>query len=108
MMNKTDPDPWQKVTFDLKQLDDDGLLGPPDGRRSLSYEYCIPDTPQCKAEVKSIDPTAKFMLGSSGRIGCVKGECLCIGSTHQKNFRQVLRSLGELRYVKRIDECLSE
>jgi hypothetical protein len=99
---------WQKITFDVGGLDAEGLTGPPDGRHSVSYEFCIPDTAECKAEVKSIDPTVEFMPGCSGRIGCTEGECLCIGSTHQESWRQVLRRLAKLKYIKRIDECLFE
>ena len=102
------PDPWSKITFDVARLNDDGLAGPPDGLRALSYEFCIPDRPECRAEVRSIDPTVELMPGSRGRIGCTAGQCLCIGSTHQKDFRDVLRRLAVLDYVKRIDECFFE
>ncbi|MDD3147792.1 MAG: hypothetical protein PHD82_10845 [Candidatus Riflebacteria bacterium] len=94
-----------KIEFDLDQLDADGLRGPPDGKVALSYEFAIPDTQECKAQVIGIDKTVQFMPGSRGRT--VKGddECLCIGSTQQKNFRQVLYSLAELSYVERIIVC---
>lgn len=36
------PDPMQKVELDLARLDADGLRGPPDGKVSVSYEFCIP------------------------------------------------------------------
>ncbi len=32
----------QKVELDLARLDADGLRGPPDGKVSVSYEFCIP------------------------------------------------------------------
>ena len=32
----------QKITFDVTSLDQDGLYGPPNGKRALSYEFCIP------------------------------------------------------------------
>jgi len=104
----TEPDPLAKITFDVERLNDHGLAGPPDGLRALSYEFCIPDRPECRDEVRAIDPTVEFMPGSRGRIGCTTGQCLCIGSTHQKDFRRVLRRLTELDYVKRIDECFFE
>jgi len=103
-----DADSWQKVTFDMTRLDKDGLFGPPNGKRALSYEFCILNTEEYKAEVKGIDPTVQFMPGSSGRIGCDRNECLCIGSTHQKDFRRVLKNLGNLEYVKLINECFFE
>jgi len=101
-------DPWQKITFDLSRLDDDGLFGATDAKRALAYEFCIPDTVQNRTEVKRIDPTVKFFAESPGRIGCREYENLCIGSTHQKDFRGVLQRLAELTYVQRIDESFFE
>jgi len=102
------PDPLVKVAFDLDRLDEDGLVGPPDGKRALSYEFCIPPSEECKELVSSIDPTVEFMCGSPGRIGCYPDECLCIGSTHQENYRDVLRKIAELPYVEKIDEAVFE
>jgi hypothetical protein len=98
-------DPWRKVELDLSKLDDDGLRGPSDGKVALSYEFCIPNSAECKAEVKSIDRTVQFMPGSSGRVGAGEHECLCIGSTHQKDYRQVIERLAGLTYIERIIEC---
>lgn len=99
------PDPLAKVELDLDKLDTAGLRGPANGKVAVSYEFCIPNTDACKVEVKAIDSTVQFMPGSRGRIGATKEQCLCIGSTHQKDFRSVLRSLAELSYVERIIEC---
>lgn len=104
----TPPDPLQKVEFDLSQLDAAGLRGPADGKVAVSYEFAIPDTDACRAEVAAIDPTAEFMPGSRGRIGAGPGQCLCIGSTHQPHYRDVLRRLAELDYVERVLECQFE
>ena len=96
-----------KIAFDLAGLGEEGLRGPPDGRRALAYEFCIPATPACRAEVATIDSTVQFM-SASGRIGCSRDEWLCVGSTHQENFREALRRLAGLSYVERIDECFFE
>jgi hypothetical protein len=96
---------WQKVELDLQSIDRDGLRGPADGRAAVSYEFAIPNTDDCKAEVRAIDPTVKFMPGSQGRIRAPQTGCLCIGSTHQAGYRDVLRKLAELPYVERIIEC---
>ena len=101
-------DSWQKVTFDMSRLDKNGLYGPPNGKRALSYEFCVPNTEEHKAEVKRIDSTIQFIPGSPGRIGCDRNECLCIGSTHQKDFKRVLQNLAGLEYVKFINECFFE
>lgn len=98
------PDAWNKVELNLLQLDSDGLRGPPDGKVSVSYEFCIPDNKECRATVKAIDSTIQFMPGSRGRIGAGSNECLCIGST-KSDYRKVLGSLSELSFVKRIIEC---
>ena len=98
----------QKITFDLGQFNEAGLRGPSDGLVALDYEFCIPDTPEHKQQVRSIDPTVQFMCGSRGRIGCDATQCLCLGSTHQSNFRQVLLELAALDYIERIDWCVWE
>jgi len=98
----------KKMTFDPNRLDDNGLLDTGKSKRALAYEFCIPDTAQCKNEVKAIDPTLQLMSGSPGRIGCGKDESLCIGSTHQREFKRILQQLTELNYIKRIDECFFE
>ena len=74
----------------------------------MAYEFCIPNTTQCKDEVKAIDPSLQLMSGSPGRIGCSKNEYLCIGSTHQPEFKRVLQQLAELTYIQQIDECFFE
>ena len=80
-------------------------MGSPDGKVAVSYEFCIPNTPECKTRVRAIDPTVRFMPGSRGRIGARAGQCLCIGSTHQKDYARVLRSLAALPWIERIVEC---
>lgn len=95
----------QKIAFDLSRLDEDGLRGPADGKVAVSYEFAIPNTVRHKAEVKAIDATVEFMPGSRGRIGAGPDECLCIGSTHQQDYRKVLERLAALEYVEKIIEC---
>jgi len=81
------------------------LRGPADGKAAVAYELAIPDTATHRAEVAAIDPTVRFMPGSRGRIGAGEGQCLCIGSTHQGGYQEVLRRLADLPYVERIVEC---
>ena len=102
---RTADSPEHKVEIDLTQLDAEGLRGPPDGKVAVSYEFCIPDTEAHKAEVRAIDASVEFMSGSRGRIGAGPQECLCIGSTHQDDFRNVIKALARLDYVERIIEC---
>jgi len=98
-------DTWQKVEFDLTQLDDDGLRGAADGKVSLAYEFAIPNTKAARDQVAAIDQTIRFMPASRGRIGAGKDQCLCIGETHQPNYPEVLRQLTELPFIDRIIQC---
>jgi hypothetical protein len=101
-------DPLSKITFNLEQLNQDGLWGPPDGLRALHYEFCIPGDEVHAAQVRALDPTIQIHQKSRGRIGCGPGEYLCLGSTHQPDFRTVLLKLASLPYVKRIDQAFFE
>jgi heat shock protein HslJ len=104
----TADDPIAKVSFDLGAIHDTGLTGPPSGLVALAYEFCIPATPEHLPEVQRIDPTVRAQPGAPGRIGCGAGELLCIGSTHQPNWRSVLQELAALDYVTRIDRFFAE
>jgi hypothetical protein len=97
-----------KITFDLTQLDDEGLAGPPDGQVAISYEFCVPTTQAIQDEIRHIDPTARLYPGALGRIGCAKDRILCIGSTHQQGWRSVLQNLAHLDYIERIDRSFAE
>jgi hypothetical protein len=91
-----------KITFDLTDFDENGLYGPPDGKRSLDYEFCIPQEAPYRQEVKAIDPSLNFFPSIPGRIGCTDTEVLAIGNTHQENFRLILLELANLDYIQRI------
>jgi hypothetical protein len=97
-----------KIGFDVSQLNVDGVYGPADGLRALDYEYCIPDKPQNREQVLAIDPTARFMPGSKGRIGCGPGQVLVLGHTHQRNYRGVLQGLSTLPFVSDIERASFE
>ncbi len=98
----------EKLSFDITILDPNGLYGESDGKRALTYEFCIPGRERYKSTVKQIDATLQCMSESPGRIGCDSHELLCIGSTHQPRFREVLRGLTELPYITRIDQSFFE
>jgi hypothetical protein len=98
----------RKIRFDLADLNEDGLRGPPDGLRSLSYEFCIPAGDSFAERVRAIDPTVQVHSGSRGRVGCGDDQQLCIGDTHQSRFREVLLNLAALPYVDRIVEVAFE
>ncbi|MBK5942143.1 hypothetical protein [Halochromatium roseum] len=92
------------LAIDLSALDAQGLVGPTDGKRALSYEFCIPANEARVAEVRGIDPSAQFFPVSPGRIGCGDHQQLVIGHTHQPGFASILRRLADLLYVERIEK----
>ncbi|MEM9120830.1 MAG: hypothetical protein AAGD09_23550 [Cyanobacteria bacterium P01_F01_bin.56] len=98
----------RKIRFDLNQLDEFGLYGPEDGRRSLSYEFCLPNDLQAIETVQAIDPTLIIYLQSAGRVGCDDQEVLAIGETHQPHYRDVLINLASLDTIDRIEQFWGE
>jgi hypothetical protein len=97
-----------KIHFDLSAFNEDGLYGPPGGLRAAAYEFCIPADLEMAAHVASIDPTIQMYAGSPGRVGCGADEYLCIGSTAQPGFQQVLANLAALDYVIEIALSVAE
>lgn len=99
--------PWQKVSFDIRQISPEGLVGQSGSLRSFQYEFCLPDTQQARTEVQAIDPTVQ-LSHSRGRIGCRPDQLLAIGSTHQANWKTVLEQLVQRSYIDRIDPFWGE
>lgn len=93
-----------KVAFDLSSLDENGLYGPADGKRSLDYEFCIPTGDAYAQAVGAIDPSVRFFPQSLGRIGCSEDEVLAIGNTHQSDYADILIELANLDYIDRIQQ----
>ena len=100
--------PAARIAFDLDRLDSSGLQGPPDGRRALHYELCIPDRPEAAQAVTAIDPSLKIYRGPPGRVGCGVGTLLCVGHTHRPDYRAVLERLAALPFVSEIREAFFE
>lgn len=106
--NSANSDYAGKIHFDLSLLDENGLYGPPNGKQSISYEFCIPAKEEYATEVQSIDSTIALQQHAPGRIGCSDDEYLCLGNTHQKNYRKVLFKLSRLEYVEKIEQSFFE
>ncbi|KXK17023.1 MAG: hypothetical protein IT216_01705 [Saprospiraceae bacterium] len=96
-----------KIKFDVSQLDKDGLAGSEDGKYSITYEFCIPDTRLYRDKVKKIDSTIVFTK-SPGRSMCDKNQILCLGNTHQPHAVKVLNKLAGLSFVEKISETYFE
>ena len=107
-LNKEEAAALAKITFDLSGFDENGLFGPEDGMRAMDYEFCIPQDGLSQAKVKKIDPSITIHKKSKGRINCSAKQYLCIGNTHQKNYRATLIALAKLDFIKRIDPTYFE
>ena len=88
----------EKISFDISEIDENGLIGPADGKRSVSYEFCIPIDRKKRREVAAIDPSVRFFDGPKGRIGC-HDQYLCLGGG---GTQEVLLRLAGLEYIKKI------
>ena len=97
-----------KINFDLNIFDEDGLYGEGTSKRAMDYEFCIPNDENIIQQIKKIDPSVKDYKTTKGRIGCSEKEVLCIGNTHQKNFKAILIELASLDFIKRIDPTYFE
>jgi len=96
------------IEFDITKLNQQGLYGPADGLRSLSYEFCIPAEEHYVSTVLNIDPEIKIYLQSPGRIACTQAEYLCMGDTYNKPYQKIFNDLADLSFIKRIIQSVFE
>ncbi|MGK7939628.1 MAG: hypothetical protein AB4062_05650 [Crocosphaera sp.] len=97
-----------KINFDISLISRDGLIGPPDGLRSVSYEFCIPAINEAVKTIQTIDTQIDIYRQSPGRIGCRKNQYLCIAHTHNKQWKDILFSIAGLDYVEEIGRFFGE
>lgn len=90
--------PGHKINFDISELNDLGLIGPP--LRAVRYGYCIPANEADAEKVTGIDRTAA--IDRAGGAPCSADEWSATGSTHQAGYKKVLTELAGLSFVKRI------
>lgn len=95
-----------KMNFEFSKLDNNGLIK--NRGTSLAYEFCIPNNEAYLDKIKEIDESISIYKSGSGRIGCSDNEILCIGETHNKDYKRILTQLAELEYVKSINESFFE
>jgi len=103
------PELREKVEFSFAGVNKAGLTGSAAGKVALYYEFCIPKEDSCRAQVQQIDTTVIIQDRSPGRVGCKPGaQLLCIGNTHQPDYRRVVYRLAALPYVDRIERTYFE
>jgi len=92
----------EKVRFDLRKVDSNGLEGPPAGKRTVNYQFCVPNTVDKRMEINELDPAARFESGVAGRPGCTADEILVNTTTGAPQWRGRLEAIAALPYVKSI------
>jgi hypothetical protein len=92
----------EKIEFEMYEIDDRGLEGPPGGKRRVAYEFCIPSRKDYVTQVRVIDPSLQLFPTVPGRAGCTTEQILAIGHTASPQWRERIERLAALRYVKRI------
>lgn len=99
----------RKINFSLSEFTDNGMRRQALGEgMAINYEFCIPGDDKTMKEVMAIDPTAKIHKDSKGRSACSEREWLVIGASHQDNFKEVIKKLAALEYVRQINETFWE
>lgn len=98
----------EKIQFSLDTISPEGLRGPPDGLRSVAYEFFVPADDIVYEELRRIDPSIQLHKRSRGRIGYSEQKTLCIGETYQEGWKEKLLALSALPYTQEIRECYFE
>lgn len=96
------PTGLEKIRFDLKKVDVDGLEGPATDKRAIAYQFCVPNTEDKRLEIAELDPTARFESEVAGRAGCTADEILVHAHTGAANWRGRMEAVAALPYVKSI------
>jgi len=89
----------QKINFDTNKIDENGLIGPSDGKVLVAYKFRIPAENTKRREVKKIDPSVRFFKKPNDDLYS------CIGEGATQN---VLIKLASLPYIIKIDPFYGE
>jgi hypothetical protein len=89
----------KKINFSIGEIDKDGLIGPPDGKRLMAYKFVIPMDQKKRRQVHRIDRSVKFFHKPSDE----QYDCIGEGATPE-----VLLKLAGLPFIKRIDPFYGE
>lgn len=89
----------QKINFDLSGIDEQGLMGPADGRVAIAYIFYIPLEESKQKEVKEIDSSVRFFERKN------ENRYQCIGESGGPS--KIIR-LAQLPYIKKINRFYGE
>lgn len=89
----------KKISFDTSKIDENGLIGPPDGQVLIAYAFRISIDRGRQKEINRIDPSVRFYK----RPGDDTYMCIGEGATED-----VLIKLASLPYIVRIDRFYGE
>lgn len=89
------PDP-SKIHFDISEIDENGLIGPPDGKRSIAYKFNIPFNSKMKRTVHKIDKSVRFYKKGNSELSYY----LCIGEGGTK---ETILELSGLEFIHKIE-----
>ena len=98
---KLDEEKLSKIKFSLADFNEEGLFGNPDGLRAMDYKFCIPKNESYKEQILNIDKTINIIAGNKNN--CSEEEYFCIGNTHKKSFKVILKKLALLDFVLKIE-----
>ena len=93
----------EKLDFDIHTFDKDGLIGPPTGKVSVDYQFCIPSGDAYLEKILAVDPDLKQMRKYIGREGCSEGQLAFMGSTHTPRYKEILLRLSALEFIEKIE-----
>ena len=93
------------ILFDYTGIDDSGLRH---GEVAVDYEFCIPARADALSEINRIEPDARVLKKSKGRVGCTDEQWLCIINTRDPHWKKKLFAIAALPYVERIVETFYE
>jgi hypothetical protein len=91
-----------KIDLPLNKLDKNGLIGPHDGKVSVDYVFCIPQSDLNIQTVEKI--SSKIKIDRNNNFFCRGNNMLtCIGNTGHKKYKRTLRKLSNLDFVNKIE-----
>lgn len=97
----------KKITFNLNNFDERGLLRVDDMKNPIDYEFCVPNSIEVLNTIAEIDSSIKPLKGK-GRTKCADGYIILIGNSYNKDIKTILCKLSKLEYITEINQVFWE